>query len=82
MSETLHISNVIAVWAISVPKKLHIAFNEITYNKIQIAAVRVGANRNYSRALCLLKRDLNSVAFEEMCYVQLDFKLRISSLIL
>jgi hypothetical protein len=41
-------------------KKLHIAFNEVTCTKIQIAAVREGVNRNYSPAFCLEKRDLNS----------------------
>jgi hypothetical protein len=32
-----------------VPQKLHIAFNEATYTKIQIAAVREGVNCNCSR---------------------------------
>jgi len=40
--------------------KLHIAFNKVTYNKIQIPAVRKGVSRKYSHAFCLEKRDLNS----------------------
>jgi hypothetical protein len=41
-------------------KELHIAFNDVTCTKLQIAAVRERVNRNYSRAISLEKRDLNS----------------------
>jgi len=51
--ETLDIPKDIGLWAISVPKELNIAFNLVTYSKIQIAAVREGVNCNSSRAFCL-----------------------------
>ena len=48
-------------------KKLHISFNEVIYTKIQIAAVMEGVKSNYSRAFCLVKRDLNSGVCSELC---------------
>jgi hypothetical protein len=41
-------------------KKLHIASNEVTYTKIQIAAVREKVNRDCSSAFCWEKSELNS----------------------
>ena len=58
--ETFDIPKDIGLWVISVPKEHNIAFNLVTYSKIQIAAVRKGVNCNYGRAFCWEKRDLNS----------------------
>jgi len=42
--ETLDISNGIGLWAISITNETYIKFNVVTYNKIQIPAVREGVN--------------------------------------